>query len=331
MKLAILDDYENVALKLADWNSLGPEIEIDVYHDHLDAGDELVDRLCPYDILVIMRERTPFPRRLIEQLPSLKLLVTTGARNLAIDLPACREQGIVVCATGSSKSAAAELAWALILSTLRRIPQQDRTTREGCWGDGIGSALFGKVLGVLGLGKLGTQVTRVGLAFGMEVVAWSQNLTPERASEAGAFRVEKDELFAKSDIVTIHVVLSDRTRGVIGAHEIGLMKPTAYIINTSRGYQNEQIPKARGRAAQMLRQAEGYERERVAMAEGDVARVLALAKEYRKAPSITKERLYLETMTSVLPRFRKVIVDEDASIINLNQLFSPGAGGDKKK
>jgi lactate dehydrogenase-like 2-hydroxyacid dehydrogenase len=137
MKLAILDDYEDVALKLADWNSLGPEIEIDVYHDHLDAGNELVDRLCLYDILVIMRERTPFPRRLIEQLPSLKLLVTTGARNLAIDLPACREQGIVVCTTGSSKTAAAELAWALILSTLRRIPQQDRTTRAGCWGDGM--------------------------------------------------------------------------------------------------------------------------------------------------------------------------------------------------
>jgi len=235
MKLAILDDYEDVALKLADWNSLGPEIEIDVYQDHLDPGDELVDRLLPYDILVIMRERTPFPRHLIEQLPNLKLLVTTGARNLAIDLPACREQGIVVCGTESSKTAAAELAWALILSTLRRIPQQDRTTRAGDWGDGIGSALFGKVLGVLGLGKLGTQVTRVGLAFGMEVISWSQNLTPERASDVGALRVEKDELFAKSDIVTIHVVLSDRTRGLIGAHEIGLMKPTAYIINTSRG------------------------------------------------------------------------------------------------
>jgi len=188
MRLAILDDYEEVALKLADWNTLRPEIEVDVYHDHLDAGDKLVDRLSPYEILVIMRERTPFPRSLIEQLPNLKLLVTTGARNLAIDLPACREQGVVVCGTGSSNTAAAELAWALILSTLRRIPQQDRTTRKGRWGNGIGSALFGKVLGVLGLGKLGTQVTRVGLAFGMEVIAWSQNLTPERASETGALR-----------------------------------------------------------------------------------------------------------------------------------------------
>jgi phosphoglycerate dehydrogenase-like enzyme len=235
MRLAILDDYEKVALKLADWGSLGYDIKIDVFHDNIKEEGALVERLLPYDILIIMRERTPFPRRLIEKLSSLKLLVTTGARNLGIDLAACEEKGIVVCGTGSSSGAAAELAWALILSTLRRIPQLDRATRAGRWGNGIGSGLSGKVLGVVGLGKLGTQVARVGLAFGMKVIAWSQNLTEERAAEAGAARVEKEELFSVADIVTVHLVLSDRTRGIIGPPELGLMKPTAYIVNTSRG------------------------------------------------------------------------------------------------
>ena len=235
MRLAILDDYEEVALELTDWDSLGPEITIDVYHDNIKDEDALVARLLPYDILVIMRERTPFPRRLVEKLSNLKLLVTTGARNLGIDLAACKEKGIVVCGTGSSGRAAAELAWALILATLRRIPQLDRSARAGRWGDGIGAGLHGKVLGVLGLGKLGTQVARVGLAFGMKVIAWSQNLTPERAAQAGVHRAEKDELFAAADIITIHLVLSDRTRGVVGARELKLMKPTAYIVNTSRG------------------------------------------------------------------------------------------------
>jgi len=235
MRLAILDDYEDVALKMADWEDLGSEIKIDVYQDHLVNRNELVERLLPYDMLVIMRERTPFPRSLIEQLPNLKLLVTTGGRNRAIDLSACTEKGIVVCCTEASKTAPAELTLALIMSVLRRIPQQDRAVRAGRWGDGIGSGLAGKTLGILGLGKLGTQVTRFGLAFGMKVVAWSQNLTPERAAAAGAVLVAKDELFATADIITIHVVLSDRTRGLVGAHEIGLMKPSAYIINTARG------------------------------------------------------------------------------------------------
>jgi phosphoglycerate dehydrogenase-like enzyme len=182
-----------------------------------------------------MRERTPFPRSLIERLDNLKLLVTTGARNLAIDLSACREQGITVCGTDSSKTAAAELAWALILASLRRIPQHDRAVREGRWVDAIGSGLAGKVLGVLGLGKIGAQVARVGLAFGMNVIAWSQNLAPQRAAEVGAVRVEKNELFATADIISIHVVLSERTHGLVGAREISLMKPGAYLINTSRG------------------------------------------------------------------------------------------------
>lgn len=235
MRLAILDDFENVALRMADWGSFGAEIEIDVYRDHLTEGDELVGRLLPYDIVVIMRERTPFPRSLIERLPNLKLLVTTSAKNRSIDLAACGERGIVVCGTESSKNAPVELTWALILSSLRRIPQHDRAVRKGIWGDGIGSGIEGKVLGVLGLGKKGKRVAQVGLAFGMKVVAWSQNLTSEQASAAGAVRVDKEQLFRTADIITIHLVLSDRTRGLISAHEIGLMKPSAYLINTSRG------------------------------------------------------------------------------------------------
>ncbi len=188
MKLAICNDHENVSLKLADWSSLGPEIEIDVYGDFLNEGAELAERLLPYDILVIMRERTPFPQSLIEGLSRLRLLVTTGPKNRGIDLEACRDRGIVVCGTESSRTAPAELAWALILSTVRRIPQHDQALRKGIWGDSIGSSLHDKVLGVVGLGKLGKQVARVGLAFGMKVVAWSQNMTGEQAAEAGAVR-----------------------------------------------------------------------------------------------------------------------------------------------
>jgi phosphoglycerate dehydrogenase-like enzyme len=235
MRLAILDDYEGVALELADWNSLGPAIQIDVYQDNIKEEGILAKRLLPYHILVIMRERTRFPRSLIERLSNLKLLVTTGGRNLAIDLTACKEKDIVVCGTDSSKTAAAELAWALILASLRRIPQHDRAVRAGRWVETIGSGLAGKVLGVLGLGKIGAQVAHIGLAFGMKVIAWSQNLTAQRAAEVGAIKVEKNEFFATADVISIHVVLSERTRGMVGVHEIGMMKPEAYLINTSRG------------------------------------------------------------------------------------------------
>jgi len=235
MQLAILDDFENVALELAPWDNLGPNIKIDVFNDNLVGEDALVDRLLPYDILIIMRERTPFPKSLVERLANLKLLVTSGRVNRAIDLAACRQKGVVVCGTESSKNAPAELAWALILSLARRIPQQDRSARQGRWGDGIGTCLEGKVLGILGLGKLGTQVARVGLAFGMQVIAWSRNLTREKAEAVGAVWVKKDDLFKSADIISIHLVLSSRTRGLIRAHEIGSMKPSAYLVNTSRG------------------------------------------------------------------------------------------------
>lgn len=235
MRLAVLDDYEGVAMELADWAALGHEFQVDVYRDNIRDEDKLTDRLFPYDVLVIMRERTRFPRSLIDRLDNLKLLVTTGKRNLAIDSDACREKGIVVCGTGSITTAAPELAWALILATLRRIPQHDRAVREGFWRETIGSSLSGNTLGVLGLGTVGSQVARVGLAFGMKVIAWSQNMTPRQAAEAGVVGVDKKEFFSTADVVSLHVVLSERTQGLVGAGEIGLMKPGAYIINTSRG------------------------------------------------------------------------------------------------
>ena len=234
-KLAIIDDYEELALKFGDWDGLPEGIHIDIFKDHLDDESAVADRLHPYEILVIMRERTPFPRSLIEKLSNLKLLVTTGSRNQSIDLSACSEKGIVVCGTESKKSAPAELTWALILAVMKRIPQADHATRMGRWGGTVTTELDGKILGILGLGRLGTKVAQVGLAFGMKVIAWSQNLTESQASEIGAVRVEKDELFSDSDIISIHLVLSDRTQGLVGAREIALMRSTAYIVNTSRG------------------------------------------------------------------------------------------------
>jgi phosphoglycerate dehydrogenase-like enzyme len=182
-----------------------------------------------------MRERTPFPRSLIAQLGTLRLLVTTGARNAAIDVAAAREHGITVCGTRSLPTPTAELTWGLILALARHIPAEDRALREGRWQTTLGSGLHGKTLGVVGLGNLGGQVARIGRAFGMDVLSWSQNLTAERAAEAGATLVPRDELLARADVVTVHLVLSDRTRGLIGARELALMRPTATLVNTSRG------------------------------------------------------------------------------------------------
>jgi phosphoglycerate dehydrogenase-like enzyme len=235
MRLAILDDYEKAALALASWERLGPDIKIDVYEDHVDREDALVRRLLPYDILIIMRERTSFPRSLIEQLPNLKLLITSGAKNDAVDVNACRALGIVVSGTKSSKEPPAELTWGLVLSLMRKIPQLAARTRQGEWGSFPGRGLNGKVLGLLGLGTIGFKVAAVAKAFGMKMIAWSQNLSAENASMAGATRVEKDALFAEADIISIHLVLSQRTRGLVGARELSLMKSTAFIINTSRG------------------------------------------------------------------------------------------------
>jgi phosphoglycerate dehydrogenase-like enzyme len=208
---------------------------VHVFRDHLADQGALVDRLKEFEIVVAMRERTPFPRSLLERLPRLKLLITTGMRNASIDIKAAADRGITVCGTGGVGSPTAELTWGLILALLRRIPQEDRATRAGQWQVSLGVGLRDKVLGMIGLGNLGSQVATVGKAFQMQVLAWSQNLTAERAAQFGATLVTKDELLSRADIVTIHLVLSERTRRLLGARELALMKPTAYLINTSRG------------------------------------------------------------------------------------------------
>ena len=234
-RLAILDDYQNVALESADWGALPAEVEITVFNEYIEGEKAVAEALSDFDIVVAMRERTPFPASLIDRLPTLKLLVTTGMRNLAIDMEAARARGLPVCGTALLPYPAAEHAWALILALVKQIPREDRAMHEGGWQAGFAEGLRGKTLGIAGLGKLGSQVARVGLAFGMTLIAWSQNLTEERAAECGATRVEKDVLFSEADIITIHLLLSDRTRGVVGRRELGLMKPTAYLVNTSRG------------------------------------------------------------------------------------------------
>ena len=234
-RLAILDDYQNVALESADWGALPPEVEITVFNEYIEGEKAVAEALSDFDIVVAMRERTPFPASLIDSLPNLKLLVTTGMRNLAIDMEAARARDLPVCGTALLPYPAAEHAWALILSLVKQIPRADRAMHEGGWQAGFAEGLRGKTLGILGLGKLGSQVARVGLAFGMTLTAWSQNLTEERAAECGATRVDKDVLFSEADIITIRLLLSDRTRGLVGRRELGLMKPTAYLVNTSRG------------------------------------------------------------------------------------------------
>lgn len=235
MQVAILDDYQGVALGMADWQSLHPRAQIQAFADHLDGIDALAKRLHVFEAVVLMRERTPFPRALFERLPNLRLVVTAGMRNAAIDIAAATERRVQVCGTDMLPHPTAELAWGLILALLRHIPGEDRATREGYWQTTLGRGLRGKTLGLLGLGRLGGQVARIGKAFGMEVIAWSQNLTLERAGEAGVALVAKDELFARADIVSIHVVLSPRTRGLVGTAELARMKPSAVLINTSRG------------------------------------------------------------------------------------------------
>ena len=234
-RVAVLDDYQEVALEMADWGILPSDVDVEVFRDHLSDQDAVVECLKDFEIIVAMRERTPFPRTLLERLPKLKLLVTTGMRNASIDMEAASDLGIMVCGTGGLSYPTAELTWGLILALLRQIPKEDRATRAGHWQVSMGAGLRDKVLGVMGLGNLGSQVATVGKAFGMSVIAWSQNLTKERAIQFGATLVGKDDLFSGSDIVTIHVVLSDRTTGLVGARELDLMKPSAYLINTSRG------------------------------------------------------------------------------------------------
>ncbi len=234
MRVAILDDYQSIAKDMADWNSLS-STTISFFPDHLSQEHDLVSRLKDFDIIMGMRERTPFPKSLIDQLPNLKLLITSGARNASFDLEAATNQGILVCGTQGSGEGPTELTWGLILALLRNIPQEDRLTREGKWGTSVGIGLKGKTIGLLGLGHIGSLVAKIANAFDMKVVAWSQNLTPERAEACDSTLVSKTELFQLSDILSIHVRLSERTRGLVGEPELNLMKKTAYLINISRG------------------------------------------------------------------------------------------------
>ena len=234
-KVAILDDYQNVALSSADWGPLAGRVEVEVFNDYIAAPDELIRVLAPFEVIVAMRERTPFPGTLIESLPDLKLLITTGPANASFDIQTANARGVVVSGTGGLLNPTSELTWGLILAVTRNIPLEDRAIREGGWQVSIGPELGGHTLGILGLGSLGQRVAKVAHAFDMKVNAWSPNLTKEKAEEHGATLVTKDELFSESDIVTIHLVLSDRSRGTVGAHELGLMRPTAYLVNTSRG------------------------------------------------------------------------------------------------
>ncbi|MFJ3763084.1 D-2-hydroxyacid dehydrogenase family protein [Streptomyces sp. NPDC090080] len=233
MKIAIIDDYQNVALDLADWQTL--QADVTVYDTPLGDEVQAATRLAPYDVIVAMRERTPFPASLLRSLPKLRLLVTTGPRNAAIDLAAATQCGVTVSGTGYEAHPTTELTWALILAAARLLPRQFESMRAGGWQVGLGNSLRGATLGVLGLGNLGSAVCDIGRAFGMETIAWSQNLTPEYAEQKGVTYVERDELFSRSDVLSVHVVLSDRTRGIVGARELSLMKPTAIFVNTSRG------------------------------------------------------------------------------------------------
>ncbi len=236
MRCAVIDDYQRVAVSIADWASLATVISVDLFHDHLESEDELVSRLFPYEILVVMRERTPLPKSLLERLPTLRLIVTTGMRNASIDIAAANQLGIVVCGTSGHSEPPAELTWALILALSRHIIEEVSSVRNnGRWQTSLGVDLYGKRLGLIGLGKIGSRVARVGAAFGMEIVAWSPHLTGARASEAGARLMDSLEALLKaSDIVTIHLALGEGTHGLLGRHELNQMQPSALLINTSR-------------------------------------------------------------------------------------------------
>jgi phosphoglycerate dehydrogenase-like enzyme len=234
-QIAVLDDYQNVALESADWSVLRDRADISVFRDHLAEPEAVIERLLPFDVVCVMRERSPMPRNLIERLPNLKLIASTGPVNASIDVVAAADHGIAVVHTGYSSDPTIELTWALILASARNIVTESNAVRSGGWQQTVGTDLRGKTLGVLGLGRIGSQVARVGNAFGMQLVAWSHNLTSEAAKDAGATLVSKDQLFEQADVLTIHLVLSSRTRGLVGAAELAQMKPTALLINASRG------------------------------------------------------------------------------------------------
>jgi phosphoglycerate dehydrogenase-like enzyme len=235
MKVAILDDYQNGALESADWAPVRAKAEISVFTDHLDETGPLVERLAPFDVVCVMRERTPLSREVLQRLPRLKLIASTGPVNASIDLQAARERGIAVTNTGYGTTPAIELTWALILGATRHLVQESNSMRGGGWQTALGRELKGRTLGIVGLGNIGSEVARIGLAFGMTIIAWSQNLTAEIAAASGAKFVSREQLFGEADIVSIHLISSHRSRGLIGARDLALMKPTSILVNTSRG------------------------------------------------------------------------------------------------
>jgi len=235
VKIAVLDDYQGAALKLADWTAVARRAHIDVFNDHLADADAVVKRLLPYDIVCVMRERTPLRREIIERLPNLKMIASTAPRNASIDMQAAADHNVTVLHTGYFSSPTVELTWALILAGARHITSEAAAVRGGGWQQRLGDDMAHKTLGIVGLGGIGSKVAKVGMAFGMNLIAWSQNLTAEKAAAAGATLVSKDELLRQADVVSIHLVLSERTKGLIGASELALMKPTARLVNTSRG------------------------------------------------------------------------------------------------
>jgi phosphoglycerate dehydrogenase-like enzyme len=234
-QIAVLDDYQDVALASADWSVLRDRADIAVFQDHLADPDAVIERLRPFDVVCVMRERTPLPRSVIERLPNLKLIASTGPGNASIDVAAAGDHGVAVAHTGYRSAPTIEFTWALILACARNIVTESNSVRSGGWQQTVGTDLHGKTLAVLGLGRIGSQVARIGSAFGMKLLAWSQNLTPHAAEAAGATLVSKEQLFEHADILTIHLVLSSRTRGLVGAAELARMKPTARLINASRG------------------------------------------------------------------------------------------------
>jgi phosphoglycerate dehydrogenase-like enzyme len=235
IRIAVLDDYQAVALELADWSRVRERTAVDVFNDHLADAEAVVQRLLPYDVVCVMRERTPLPRSIIERLPNLKLICSTGKRNASIDMTAAAERGIHVAHTSYTSTPTVEHAWALILASARHIVTENASLRAGGWQTQVGDDMAERTLGIIGLGSVGSLVAKVGIAFGMKVIAWSQNLTAATAEAAGARLVSKDELLSQSDVVSIHLVLSPRTKGLMGSAEFGLMKSSARLVNTSRG------------------------------------------------------------------------------------------------
>lgn len=235
IRVAILDDYQSIAQSSADWTPLNGRANVTSFNDHVTDQAGLVRRLEPFEVVVAMRERTAFPAAILDRLPNLALLVTTGPFNAAIDVAAANARGIVVCGTGAVPHTTAELTWALIMAVTRRVPAEDAALRAGCWQTTIGPELAGSTLGIIGLGNIGSRIARYAHAFDMEVLAWSQNLTNERAEAVGAKLVGKRELFARADVATVHLKLSERTTNLIGRPELELLGPRGYLVNTSRG------------------------------------------------------------------------------------------------